>query len=103
MSKTLSVRLEMQELEELNTVSEEWKTGRSEAVRRLLAEALKKWKNEKALRELQEHKISIGLAAKKASLNLWEMLDLARQKNINWTGYNKEDLEKDFKAMDGKK
>ncbi|GEM_PF-256449 len=101
--KTVSVRLETQELEDVNKASESWKADRSETVRRLLARALKEWKTEKALKDLQEHKISIGLAAKRASLNLWEMLDLIRQKNINWTGYSKEDLEKDFKAMEGKK
>lgn len=103
LTKTVSVRLKSEELEELSDVSDEWKTDRSEAMRRLLSKALQEWKTKKALKDLQEHKISIGLAAKKTGLNLWKILDLVKEKNINWTGYNQEDLKKDLKAMDEKK
>ena len=56
---------------------------------------------QKALEELKEHKISIGKAAKLCGVSLWEMLDLAKQENIDWTGYSKEDLEKDLKFLGG--
>lgn len=102
LAETVSVRLDSPDLKEIAIVSREWKTDRSNAVRQLLSRALKDFKKELALKELQEHKISIGLAAKKAGLNLWEMLDLIKEKNIDWTGYGKEDLEKDLKVLNNK-
>lgn len=102
MAETVSVRLDSSDLKEIGIVSKEWKTDRSNAVRQLLAKALKDFKKELALKELQQHKISIGLAAKKAGLNLWEMLDLVKEKNIDWTGYGKDDLEADLKALNNK-
>jgi len=53
---------------------------------------------DRVLVKLKEHKISIGKAAKLCGLSLWEMLDLAKQNNIDWTGYSKEDIERDLKT-----
>ena len=102
MAETLSVRLEKSVLHDLFAFAKELKTDRSEAVRMLLAKALQEWKTEMAMQQLQMHKISIGMAARRCGLNLWEMLDLAKQRKIDWTGYSKEDLEKDLTALEGR-
>lgn len=99
MASTISFRIEKAVLQDLSKVESEWCADRSETIRRLLLKALKSWKIQKALEELKEHKISIGKAAKFCEVSLWEMLDLAKQNNIDWTGYSKEDLEKDLKVL----
>ncbi len=99
MTETISVRLREEQLRQLETVEKKWQIDRSEVVRRLLAEALKEWKIKNALENLAAHKISIGRAAKECGVTLWEMLDLAKEKNINWTGYDEEDLKKDLSLL----
>jgi len=93
---TVSVRLEKAILQDLTRVERNWQTDRSEAVRRLLVSALKEWKIKTALERVAAHRISVGKAAEECEISLWEMLDILKQKNIDWTGYSKEDLEKDI-------
>lgn len=47
------------------------------------------------LEKLSLHKISIGKASKILNTSIFQLLDLLKEKNINWTNYSQEDLEKD--------
>jgi|SRR3989338_2827145 len=102
MTTTISVRLDKSLLKDLSAIEKNWQADRSEAIRRLLAKAVSSWKVQNALERLREHKISIGKAAKECEISLWEMLDIARGSNIDWTGYSKEDLEMDIEILEGK-
>lgn len=97
---TISVRLDKETQDSLKKVEQKWKTDRSEVIRRLLAQAIKEWKVENALEALSQHKISLSKAAEECEISLWEMMDLAKEKNIDWTGYSKEDLERDLKELE---
>lgn len=99
MKNIVSVRLEKPVLKSLTLIEKDLQIDRSEAIRRLLVKAIQKWKLEHALQRLAEHKISIGKASEEAEISLWKMFDLVKQKNINWTGYSAEDLEKDLKIL----
>lgn len=99
---TISVRLDKALLKELSEIEKNWQADRSEAIRRLLAKAVNSWKIHNALEKLREHKISIGKVAEECELSLWEMLDIVRESNIDWTGYSKEDLERDLSFLEGK-
>ncbi len=100
MTSTISVRLENPVLKDLNRVEEKWRTDRSEAIRRLLDNALKDWKVKDVLERLKEHKITVSEAAKDAGVSLWEIIDLAKHENIDWIEYNREDLERDLKLLE---
>lgn len=100
MATTISVRLDRKILKDLTMVEKTWRADRSESVRRLLAEAISSWKIQNALEKLRQHKISIGKAAEECGVSLWEMLELVKEKNIDWAGYSKDDLEKDLKALE---
>ncbi len=102
MATTISVRLDNDLLRDLNKVEKSWQTDRSESIRRLLAEAVQSWKINDVLDKLRQHKISIGKASEECDVSLWEMLDLIRKNNIDWTEYSKEDLEKDLNALEGR-
>ena len=99
MAVTISVRLERPLLETISKIEKKWHTDRSEAIRRLLNVALEKWKKEDALEKVREHKISIGKAAEECGISLWEMLDLVKQKDIDWVGYSEKDLKKDIRIL----
>ncbi|MBI5001824.1 UPF0175 family protein [Candidatus Woesearchaeota archaeon] len=100
MTSTISVRIEKPILQALIQVEKKWHTDRSEVVRRLLDKALKEWKLENALELLKEHKISVGKAAEDCGISLWEMLDILKQKNVDWTAYSQKDLEKDLALLE---
>lgn len=99
MATTISVRLEKSMLQVLARIERAWHTDRSEALRRLLDSAVNQWKIESALEQIREHKLSVGKAAEDCKIPLWEMMDLLKKKNIDWTGYTEKDLEKDLKAL----
>ncbi len=98
---TISVRLDRTVLKDLEAVEKEWQTDRSESLRRLLVKAISSWKVQNALEKLRQHKISIGKAAKDCGLSLWEMMGLAKEANIDWIGYSKDDLERDLRILGG--
>ena len=102
MSTTISVRVDKPLLKDLSVIERNWQADRSEAIRRLLAKAIISWKIQNVLERLREHKISIGKAAEECDISLWEMLDIARDNNINWASYSKEDLKRDIKVLEGK-
>ena len=102
MATTISVRLDKSLLKDLSKIEKNWQADRSEAIRRLLVKAVSSWKIQNMLERLKEHKISIGKAAEECGLSLWEMLDIAKEDNVDWTGYSKEDLERDLEVLGGK-
>ncbi len=102
MATTISVRLDKSLIKDLSLIEKNWQADRSEAIRRLLAKAVSSWKIQNALQQLREHKVSIGKAAEQCELSAWEMLDLVKENNIDWTAYSKEDLERDIKILEGK-
>ena len=99
MATTISVRLGKAILSDLSKVEQEWQADRSEAVRRLLSSSIKEWKIENALTKLSQHKISIGKAAEGCGITMWEMLDLVKERNVDWTGYSDDDLKSDLKML----
>ena len=99
MATTISVRLDKAILSDLAKVEQEWQSDRSEAVRRLLSSSIKEWKIENTLTKLSQHKISIGKAAEECKITIWELLDLVRERNADWTGYSEEDIERDLKVL----
>lgn len=102
MATTISVRLDKSLLKDLSAIERNWQADRSEAIRRLLAKAINSWKVQYAVEKLREHKISVGKAAEECGISIWEMLDILKENTINWTGYSKEDLERDLKVLEGK-
>ena len=102
MSTTISVRVDKSLLKDLSMIEKNWQADRSEAIRRLLVKSVSSWKLQNTLEKLREHKISIGKAAEECELSIWEMLDIAKGNNINWTGYSSDDLERDIKILEGK-
>lgn len=96
MGKIITTRLPDEFVVKINYIAKQENTDVSTAMRKLLAKAIKEWRKETSLENLRNHKFSIGQAAEFAGLNLWEMLDLAKKSNIDWTGYDKEDLKREL-------
>lgn len=95
--QTISVRIETNVLREINKFEKRMCAGRSEIIRKLLLDAIASIKIKNALEDLKKGKISIGKAAEEADMNIWEIIDLAKKDDINWTGYDEEELERDLR------
>ena len=100
MTDTISVRFDKDIQRDLSKIEKKWRADRSEVIRRLLAVAIKNWKIDNFLSEIREHKTSVGKAAEECGLSIWEMLEILKDKNIDWVGYNEEDLKRDLSILE---
>jgi predicted HTH domain antitoxin len=99
MGETISFRLGKKLQIDLGKVEKKWQIDRSEVIRRLLVDALKEWKIQNALEGLSQRRISLGKAAEECDVSIWELLERIKQKNLDWTGYREEDIERDLKIL----
>ena len=98
MTDLISVRLGKELENELAKVEKKWQADRSEIIRRLLYKAIQDWKIENALERLSAHKITLGKAAEEAGISRWEMMDIVKERKIDWLGLTLEDIEEDIKS-----
>lgn len=99
--KTVTARVPEDLLEDLEEIEHEERADRAEVIRRLLADAVRDWKVERALEELRDGKITLRTSAKRAGLTYVEMLDRAEEAGIA-IGYTEEDLQKDLAGLEEK-
>jgi len=57
---------------------------KSTAVRKLLFNALKEWREEYALKLLSESKTTVSKAAEIAGMNIWEFINKIKESKIQW-------------------
>lgn len=96
MGETITTRVDDSEAKDIRMIGKEEKLDRSAVVRRLLSKAVMEWKIEKALKQYQEKKITIGKAAEIAGISLREALAIASSKGIAFQ-YSVRELEEDFR------
>lgn len=99
MADIISVRLGKELEKELAEVERKWRIDRSEIIRRLLDKAIKEWRTQNALEQLTAHKISLGKAAEEAGISILEMLDITKEKKIDWVGLTPEDIDRDLEII----
>ena len=96
---TISVRISDEIKQELKDFEKEEKLLQtSEATRKLLLMGLETWRKEKAIRLLEQRKISFTRAAQIAKMDLWEFQELVKDRKIIWIK-NKEFLKKDLEFI----
>lgn len=92
----ITARIPDKMLKDVEHVEKAEHTDRAEAVRKLLAAALREWKTKRALELLRDHKISYRKAAELAETSYMEMWDLAAKHGID-IGLTAEEAKKDAK------
>ncbi|MDO9517844.1 MAG: hypothetical protein Q7J10_07330 [Methanosarcinaceae archaeon] len=73
---------------------------KSTSIRKLLAEGLQHWKKKRALRLLEERKITFLKAAEMSETSIWELVDIIREKGIVWV-ISEEYITRDIEAAVG--
>lgn len=99
MADIMSVRLGEEIEKDLARVEKKWKIDRSEIIRRLLVDAINNWKIDNAVNDLREGRISIGRAAKECGISIWQMIDIVKEKKIDWINYSEEDIKRDLEIL----
>lgn len=85
MTTGISVRVTDEMKKDIEIFTEEEKLEQtSEAARKLLAIGLEEWRKDKALKLLEEGKITISKAAEITKLNIWDVVLLIKEKGIIW-------------------
>lgn len=69
---------------------------KSTAVRKILRRGILEWRKERALELLSQGKITFARAAERAGVSLWEMLELVRDRKIEWVHLSPEEIESEF-------
>jgi len=98
-TELISARFQKEETAIIEEVSKEEKTDKTTALRTIFALGAKQYKLEKAIKQYQTGKISIGKAAADAGVSLWEMMDELKERNIANT-LTKEDYQEGLKNLE---
>ena len=81
---SISARIPQDVFQELETFMKEESLEKSASVRKLLAEGLQHWKEQRALESFKEGKVTFLKAAEMAGCSVWDFADLVREKGIVW-------------------
>jgi predicted HTH domain antitoxin len=94
---TVSARLPEDIESELEAYVDAERLDRSTAVRRLLADGLETWRQDRALEKLAAGEVSFTRAAEIADMSVWDFAQLARERDVTWVG--EDHLEEDLDAL----
>ena len=81
----------------IKEIEETEQIDRATAVRKLLAKAIEKWKEERAIQLYRDGKVTLWRAAGMANLSLREIMKIVAEKGIEMH-YTEKDLEEDINA-----
>ncbi len=96
--ETVTTRVPEDILQEIKRIEREEKADRAEVVRRLLADAIKRWRVRRALEMLRDGEASIRSAAKSASLSYVQMMEEMERAGIS-VDYRSSDLREDLERI----
>lgn len=95
--EAISIKLPEDIVKAIQEIEETEQIDRVTAVRKLLAKAIEKWKEERAIQLYRDGKVTLWRAASVANLSLREMMKLIAEKGIEMR-YTEKDLEEDINA-----
>ena len=81
-TELISARLEKEDTKVLEEIAKEENTDKTSALKKILKLGSRQYKLEKSIKQYQESKISIGMAAEKAEITLWEIMEELKTRNI---------------------
>lgn len=81
---SVSARIPEEVFHELENFMKEESLEKSASIRKLLSDGLQQWKLKKALRSLEEGKVTFLKAAEMAGITVWDFADIVRDKGIVW-------------------
>ena len=100
--ETITTRVPKDVLEEIKKIEKEEKADRAEVVRRLLADAVQRWRVKRAVEMIRDGQVTIRSAARTAGLSYLQMMEEMEKAGIT-LDYRDSDLREDLeRIMKGK-
>ena len=81
---------------ELRWYAEKEKVGVTIAIRKIIEMGVKEARLKDVLEKLREHSITLGKAAELAGISIWDMIDIVKERKIDWVGLTPEIIDRDF-------
>ncbi|MFH1587146.1 MAG: UPF0175 family protein [Candidatus Diapherotrites archaeon] len=81
-TEMVSARFEKKDTALIEQVAKDEKTDKTTALKRIFGIGAKQYKIERAIKQYQEGKLSIGKAAENAEIGIWEMMEELKERNI---------------------
>lgn len=97
MGEVIATRLDNALAKDFREVEKEMKADTSEVARRLLAQGIKVYKQERVLKLLAKGRMTIARAARELDISIYEILDLMKKEKVA-VSYGLEDLRRDIEA-----
>jgi len=97
MPVTVTTRVEDDLARLIDEVAKAEGMDRSTVIRRFLSKAVKDWLVEKSLEDYERGKLTLWQAATRCGLSLWEIMDLAKKREVH-VPYTLEELKEDLKG-----
>lgn len=94
----VSARFETKDITFIEEVAKDEKADKTTALKKIFSMGVKQYKLEKAIKQYQAGKISIGKAAETAGISLWEIMEELKQRNIPNT-LTKDDYQEGLKNI----
>lgn len=96
MSKTVSSRLEDEEIEQLNQIASEESIDRSTLIRKFLLQQIKEYKMKKVSEFYRKGLMSLQEAATQADVSLYNMMDYVQKEKIFPPSQSEEEIMQDI-------
>ncbi len=94
-SKTIATRVPKEIDEFLQKIMKEERLDKSSATRRILELGISEWRKEKAIDALKKGKATLAKVAEIAGLSIYEMIELVKEKNIDYIHITPKDIEEE--------
>ena len=99
MSKTISTRLEDNEVEKLDKITRMEKIDRSSLIRKFLLEQIKIYEMKRVSEYYRKGLMSLQEAATEAEVSLYEMMDYLQKERIRPPIQSKEEIQEDIDEL----
>lgn len=96
--KTIATRVPKEIDEFIAKIMKEERLDKSSATRKILEMGISKWRKEKAIELLRKGRVTLAKAAQIAGISIYEMIEVVREKKIDYIHITSEDLEKEIRA-----
>ncbi len=98
--KTIATRVPKEIDDFLTKIMKEEKLDKSTTTRRILELGIAEWRRERAIELLRNGKATLAKVAEIAGISIYEMIELVKEKRIDYIHITAEELEEDLKLLE---
>lgn len=96
--RQLNLRIPETIIQDLDQIAQEEQIDRTTVARKLLAEGIRRWRFDQALRQYEQGQITKGRAAELAGVTIYDILDEVRRRGLA-AQYSLEEVREDLQAI----